>query len=391
MSGPGNLQEPVALATEDRPVKGKQLLRDRIRDQVVAMIQAEKLEIGDRLLPEQQLAKRFDVSFLTVRAALEELAGQGIIERRPGSGTFLKRRLLPTNSLSTVADRMVAVVMATRGHFYDDLNQGIVSQLQAGAYMPVALAWEENETKAEREALEAQLRELAALGCRRIILVSLVNTAGGTIQNDELRESVLAGFDQRVQVGSLTQPDPTLGMHWVTYDVRAGHRQVIEHLAARGHRRIAYLAVDTTCDHICYENNRIYVRAYTDAMIEAGLAEHIRVQHFSVLNEDERLRTEQLRLLLEKEAPTAIFAMMDYRGLLARKALLELGRRVPEEIALVGFYNTPWSKHEEMTTVDVNIKDMAKAVRDMIELPITTPARTRLVQPSLIVRATTGG
>ena len=47
--------------------------------------------VGRKLESEQALSKRFGVSLLTVREALSALAQEGLVERRHGSGTFIRR------------------------------------------------------------------------------------------------------------------------------------------------------------------------------------------------------------------------------------------------------------------------------------------------------------
>ncbi len=49
----------------------------------------DEYSIGDYLLPEIQLAKKYDVNRHTIRSALDELVKQGIIVRQPGKGTMV--------------------------------------------------------------------------------------------------------------------------------------------------------------------------------------------------------------------------------------------------------------------------------------------------------------
>lgn len=49
------------------------------------------LQVGDRLPTEQDLARRFGVSRVTIRQALNTLESDGTIARRPGYGTWLER------------------------------------------------------------------------------------------------------------------------------------------------------------------------------------------------------------------------------------------------------------------------------------------------------------
>lgn len=50
------------------------------------------LEVGDRLASEEAMAKRFNISYLTIRQAVKVLIDEGWVERRHGSGTFVTDR-----------------------------------------------------------------------------------------------------------------------------------------------------------------------------------------------------------------------------------------------------------------------------------------------------------
>jgi GntR family transcriptional regulator, transcriptional repressor for pyruvate dehydrogenase complex len=77
----------------------------RLAQQVLDVIESEKLRPGDRLLPERQLAEMFDVSRPSLREALHILQAQGRIAIRHGQGTFVQE--------PQVAQELRAKVMAT--------------------------------------------------------------------------------------------------------------------------------------------------------------------------------------------------------------------------------------------------------------------------------------
>jgi GntR family transcriptional regulator len=75
--------------------------------QVVAAISADvrggALRHGDRLPGERELAERFDVSRVTIRRALAELASAGLIESKPGRGNFVTNRVLGESANSLMS------------------------------------------------------------------------------------------------------------------------------------------------------------------------------------------------------------------------------------------------------------------------------------------------
>src|SRR5262249_27260690 len=65
------------------------------------LTQSEELAVGDKLPSERELTETFQVGRSAVREALKTLSLLGLVEIRPGSGTYLKGRTseLPPNML----------------------------------------------------------------------------------------------------------------------------------------------------------------------------------------------------------------------------------------------------------------------------------------------------
>ena len=64
-------------------------LHEQIVGQVRDLIAAGRLNHGDRLPPERELAEIFNVSRHSVREAIRVMEHQGLVQSRPGSGTFV--------------------------------------------------------------------------------------------------------------------------------------------------------------------------------------------------------------------------------------------------------------------------------------------------------------
>lgn len=80
----------IALRPEDRYPKYWLVV-----DHLTKMIETEGLVAGDPLPTELELQNRFRVSRGTVRKAFDELSRRSLIERRPGSGTFVAPQRMP--------------------------------------------------------------------------------------------------------------------------------------------------------------------------------------------------------------------------------------------------------------------------------------------------------
>ncbi|WP_407154751.1 GntR family transcriptional regulator [Bradyrhizobium sp. STM 3557] len=74
---------------------------------------------GETLPSEEELAKLFGVSRVTVRAAMETLGALGLIERRQGAGTFVRELSRPeplTVPIMDLAARNSEIVRTTQAH-----------------------------------------------------------------------------------------------------------------------------------------------------------------------------------------------------------------------------------------------------------------------------------
>jgi GntR family transcriptional regulator len=87
---------PVALSKFGRLPAGRSPLYQALADQVQKVVGKLKLPPGAQLPTEDQLARHFGVSMITVRGALRELQQRGLIERRQGRGTFVSAPRAPT-------------------------------------------------------------------------------------------------------------------------------------------------------------------------------------------------------------------------------------------------------------------------------------------------------
>lgn len=65
-------------------------LHRQVTEVLLSQIANGQFLVGDRLPTEEALCRQFGISRVTVRLALKELENDGLLERSPGRGTFLK-------------------------------------------------------------------------------------------------------------------------------------------------------------------------------------------------------------------------------------------------------------------------------------------------------------
>lgn len=140
-----------------------------------------------------------------------------------------------------------------------------------------------------------------------------------------------------------------LPVHQVVLDDFQAAHQAVTHLIQQGARRIAHFG---GLQHINIYRDRL--QGYQQALRDHGLTVDPSWQVFSknLLLEDGIAGMQQLLQL--PNPPDAVFSASDYAALGAMQVLKSRGFRIPEDCALVGFANEPFTAYLEpaLTTID---------------------------------------
>ncbi|KAF0815403.1 HTH-type transcriptional repressor CytR [Andreprevotia sp. IGB-42] len=164
--------------------------------------------------------------------------------------------------------------------------------------------------------------------------------------------------------------DPAVPVPYVGIDNHAAARDAVRHLLATGHRRIALINSD---EGYLYARQRQL--GYVDALRELDIA----INPSWVLNVnslDYAAGADAARALMaQADAPSAIFAVSDTLAIGVIAGLRSVGKRVPHDIAVVGFDDISLA-----TQIDPPLTTIAQPMRALGE----TAARLllqRLAQP----------
>ncbi|MEU6402192.1 LacI family DNA-binding transcriptional regulator [Streptomyces sp. NPDC046985] len=178
----------------------------------------------------------------------------------------------------------------------------------------------------------------------------------------------------------------------VDSDNYGGARSAVEHLLSRGRRRIAHITGRTDV----YGAQR-RADGYRDALREAGLEVDELLVESGDFTETGGRRA-MTRLLEHAPDVDAVFAGSDVTAAGARQVLREAGRRIPDDVALVGYDDSAVARHMDppLTSVRQPIEEMGRAMIDLLLTEIAdsrptasrSPGHHHLVLPTeLVVRA----
>lgn len=264
-----------------------------------------------------------------------------------------------------------------------------VTDLSNAYYTDVAVAIEERAESAgyavvlahgrrDEERLRSQLARLLALRVDAVVLV-------GSWVSPETATRV-AGEVPLVVVGRM--PTVVPGVDSVHNDDVLGSRLAVEHLVERGHERVLFVARSPRPATLGRR------RGYEQAMVDAGLARHVRTigpqdwagEWDSVLEE---VRAGSA------DAPTAVFGSNDQAAHHVLTTGLDAGLDVPGALAVVGYDNSTLAgaTRPDLTSIDQPRVDMGERAVDLVleRFDGREEDRTVVETPSLVVRGSTGG
>jgi DNA-binding LacI/PurR family transcriptional regulator len=298
-----------------------------------------------------------------VEAAVREL---GYVPNRAARSLVTRR----SGSVGVVIPEPTAQLFGDP--FFPRILRGIGDGLAAEGLQLVLLM---PQVRADEERVEGFL---AAGHVDGVLLVSLHGS-------DPLPED-LAGRGIPVVVGG--RP-PSPGITYVDVDNQRGAGLAVQHLLDGGRRRVATIAgpqdMPAGADRLA---------GYHDALRAAGLGADrklVEIADFSL----EGGRSAMDRLLGRAPDLDAVFIASDLMAMGALSALQAAGRRVPEDVAVVGFDDSPLAAQSKpaLSSVHQPIEEMGREMARLLTRMVASrdrAARRVILATELVVRASSG-
>ncbi|EMF29110.1 LacI family transcriptional regulator [Streptomyces gancidicus BKS 13-15] len=254
--------------------------------------------------------------------------------------------------------------------YFSDMLRGVGAAL-TDTEMQLLLIFAGSDRERQRLA-----QYLAAHRVDGVLLVS--------VHADDPLPDMLSQLEIPAVISGPRSADETLTS--VDSDNYGGARQAVEHLLARGRRTVAHIT-----GRLDVYGAQRRVDGYRDALREAGHAVDELLIEPGDFSEGGGRRA--MQALLERRPDLdAVFAASDVTAAGARQVLREAGRRIPDDVALVGYDDSAIARHMEppLTSVRQPIEEMGRAMTDLLlrEVADRRPSATRELERRQMVLAT---
>jgi DNA-binding LacI/PurR family transcriptional regulator len=184
--------------------------------------------------------------------------------------------------------------------------------------------------------------------------------------------------------------DPTVGLDGVSVNDRSGGLQGTRYLIGRGHKRIGFL------DASSRNGNNEKLEGYQQALSEAGIPFDLRLV-VRTNGDYSRHGYFALDTLMSGAAPpTAVIGDNDSIALGALHWCHKHNVRVPQDLAVMGFDNIPYSEFASppLSTVNYDVEAVSRMAVDRLMRLINAgdqlpEPRVTMIDPELIIRGST--
>ncbi|WP_219717585.1 LacI family DNA-binding transcriptional regulator [Zhihengliuella halotolerans] len=252
-----------------------------------------------------------------------------------------------------------------RNAYHTDIVNGIEDAAAAAGYGVLL-----SHGRRDRDVLLTHAEELLDVGVDGVVAIT-----------SHLPPADLQRLADRAPVVVVGRPAAVpAGVGWVSNDDEAGARLAVDHLAARGHERIAFL---TASDRPAAAARRGSYRQ--------------RIAELAARPREYDARTGDVEALLADvrtpDGPTAVFAANDRVAARLLGGAIDAGLTVPGDLAIVGYDNTELAGllRPSLTSIDQPRTSMGRDAMAQLAALIGggEPGR-EVAAPSLVARASTG-
>ncbi len=362
-----------------------------VKEQITEWIRDGKVKPGDKIYSEKELSGMFAVSRHTVRQAIGALVHEGLLYREQGAGTFCSASpnlsanasyAGPSGSSPASVNRKNIGVITTyiSDYIFPSIIKGIESYLTAEGYS-LTLACTDNDMEKEKQCLQAMLN--------RGVDGLIVEPTRSSNYNPNINYYLALEQNQIPYLMINQFYAQLMPPHLIVNDDHGGFIAT-DHLIRLGHHRIVGLF--KTDDLQGIERMKGFIRAFRENEVE--FFSEMVLTYTTEEQGSALIRRLEPFFSGASPLPTAIVCYNDQLALAVLDLLRKQGLRVPDEISIVGFDDSPLAEASEVKLTSVThpkmelgmaaAKWIVAAVEGMDLLP-----QSIVYEPRLVIRGST--
>lgn len=343
-------------------------LWEDLKNKLLRYIKEKKLAPGDSFFSADEISERYQVSNITSRRALQELAELGIIQRVKKKGSVITRGYQEEAEVYILIDLDEGKMILNNSYIMSEAYKGMCEESSKQAIRLKTIEPDKLLEKIEQENESGHLNV--------IILQELP-------KDKRLLDILRSNKANTICWHALEAHE---GISTVRDDLEGAAYKAVYHLIAAGHRRIGMLSTDHGKRHFVRR-----IQGYMNALHEAEIDLDLQLIKESDQHNYADCRKELDEIMSSSNPPTAIFAATDFFALQIMKYCKEKKLNIPDDLSIIGIDNRPESElcAPQLSTVDLRWKEQGKAavrlMRDMIDGKVKDIKDIK-VEPHLIVR-----
>lgn len=353
----------------------------RVAEAIAENIRRGILKPGDRLQTVRALADEFSVSISVIQAAMRDLETKRLIERKDRSIALIRNN---SNPLGNAGNRIMLCLRNT-GHLFGEAADLISCGLIGRGFLTMTMDYNRMSLEEPDAKFRQNIGMLLGTGLKSVILNGHRYWRYPFLEgHPDTRAVFLYEFDY-------AGPMPERAL---LFDQEAAIYQTTAHLASCGRKKIMLCTFRTdpravSLETVSRHHSTQIKNGYERALREYGLATYNRV----FIRGDQTLNKRELsEILKSRQAPDAMVCDCDHTAMLAEMIALRNGLKVPDDLAITGAFNTPWSELSPVPLTTLNY-DWNQLAETAIELALedNPEQKIRYLKPTLIVKQSTGG
>ncbi len=347
----------------------------QIIEDIKRKVQSGQLQVGDQVGSQSELANQYGVSLITIKKALAELIKDGVLYSRVGKGTYVAKHKSEGHK---VKSKTIGLVLQDlKSPFFSLIAQEAENIAFNKGY---SILFTNSSGQLSKE--ESQIMHFREMGVSGLIIASMTHEYSA---NETIRKLHNEDFPY-VMVSYIHDPD----IYFVGTDHEYGGYIATKHLIEEGFNRIG--CVNGEEGNLVGElRYRGYVRALEEAGRKVNPNDVFRLPRGGEWYDFTSGYEVGKHFCQLSDRPDAVFTYNDLTALGFQRAVLEMGFKIPGDIAIVGFDDIDRASYARvpLTTVKQPTKEIGRLAVDIIlkrKNNEYAPVKT-ILRPELVIRA----